>query len=131
MSSGIGTPEALTFSLSLRYSYATPHWDITSYRSPDSGCFALISEADPGLMERGRCKNIYILHLPHSVLFYSILFCSVLFHSIPFRSISFCPVSFYSIPFYSILFHSILFYSILYFMFPCILEHSLLLYIYT
>ncbi len=29
--------------LSLRYSYATPHWVITSYRSPNSCGFALLS----------------------------------------------------------------------------------------
>ncbi len=40
--SGIGTPVALIFGLSLRCSYATPHSVITSYRSPDSGGFALI-----------------------------------------------------------------------------------------
>ncbi len=33
---------ASTFSLSLRYSYATSHCVITSYRSPDLGCFALL-----------------------------------------------------------------------------------------
>ncbi len=39
---GIVTPAASTFSLSLRYSYTIPHWVIPSYRSQDSGCFALI-----------------------------------------------------------------------------------------
>ncbi len=44
--SGMGTSATSTFGLRFKYSYATPHSVIASYRSPDSGAFDLIVAVD-------------------------------------------------------------------------------------
>ncbi len=54
MWSRIGTHAASIFSLSFRGSYATPQSEITSYRSSDSGGFALFCLDLSSLMLSGK-----------------------------------------------------------------------------